>query len=146
MFKIGAFAIILNQEKEVLLCHRRDYDLWNLPGGGVEKGESPWKALIREVKEETGLDVVIERLHGVDSKPEKDDIVFSFVCVIKDGKIKLNDEADEIKYFDADNLPKNTAPKHAIRIKDAVVGKNYGVIMKEQFGPGAIELVKSGKL
>jgi ADP-ribose pyrophosphatase YjhB (NUDIX family) len=38
-FTIGAFAIVFNDERKVLLCHRRDYDLWNLPGGGVESGE-----------------------------------------------------------------------------------------------------------
>jgi len=50
-FTIGVFAVIFNKKKEILLCHRRDYDLWNLPGGGVEKGESPWQAVARETKE-----------------------------------------------------------------------------------------------
>jgi len=53
MFKVGAFAIIVNEEKKVLLCHRRDYDLWNFPGGRVEERETPREAVIREVKEET---------------------------------------------------------------------------------------------
>ncbi len=35
-FIISAFAIILNSSNRVLLCHRRDYDLWNLPGGTME--------------------------------------------------------------------------------------------------------------
>jgi len=41
MFTIGVFAIILDESRRVLLCHRRDFDLWNLPGGGLERGESP---------------------------------------------------------------------------------------------------------
>src|SRR5438132_1020880 len=45
-FKIGAFAVILDEQQRVLLCHRRDYDLWNLPGGRVESGESPWDAVL----------------------------------------------------------------------------------------------------
>jgi len=36
MFTIGAFAIIFDDAGRVLLCHRRDIDVWNLPGGGVE--------------------------------------------------------------------------------------------------------------
>jgi 8-oxo-dGTP pyrophosphatase MutT (NUDIX family) len=36
------------------LCHRRDLDLWNLPGGGVQSGELPTEAVIRETQEETG--------------------------------------------------------------------------------------------
>ena len=51
MFTIGVFAIILDTNKKILLCHRRDYDLWNLPGGGLEDFESPTNAVKREVKE-----------------------------------------------------------------------------------------------
>ena len=69
-------------ELQVLLVHRSDYDLWNLPGGGLEKGESPWQGVIREVKEETGLNVSVTRLAGVYSKPDVDEIVFSFECKI----------------------------------------------------------------
>ena len=48
MFTIGVFGIITDERDRVLLCHRRDFDLWNLPGGRVEAGESPWSALVRE--------------------------------------------------------------------------------------------------
>ena len=40
----GAFAIIYDDERRVLLCHRRDVDAWNLPGGRVEDNEAPWDA------------------------------------------------------------------------------------------------------
>jgi 8-oxo-dGTP pyrophosphatase MutT (NUDIX family) len=39
LFSIGAFALIFDEHNRVLLCHRRDMDLWNLPGGGVEREE-----------------------------------------------------------------------------------------------------------
>jgi ADP-ribose pyrophosphatase YjhB (NUDIX family) len=39
--KCAAFAVILNKDNQVLLCHRRDVDLWNLPGGGCNDGEPP---------------------------------------------------------------------------------------------------------
>jgi len=144
MFKVGSFAIIFNQDNGVLLCHRRDYDLWNLPGGGVEKGESPWDAVAREVKEEINLDVEIKRLVGVYSKPEKNEIVFSFLCNIVGGKMALSDEVDRVKYFTIDDIPKNTSPKHIERIKDLVNSKE--LVLKEQFGQSSIELVKQGKL
>jgi ADP-ribose pyrophosphatase YjhB (NUDIX family) len=51
---------------------------WTTPGGRVELGESPLDALKREVLEESGLDVVVDELVGVYSKPYKDDIVLFF--------------------------------------------------------------------
>ncbi|MCX6807584.1 MAG: NUDIX domain-containing protein [Patescibacteria group bacterium] len=145
MFTIGAFAIILDNQKKVLFCHRRDYDLWNLPGGRVESGESPWEAVIREVKEETGLDVEVKRLVGIYTKPKEDDVVFSFLCDVIGGKITLNDEADHIEYFAFDDIPKNSVPKQVERIRDALSNKRK-LIMKAQFGKRVIDLIKEGKL
>ena len=110
-FSLGAFGIIFNKKREVLLCHRRDYDLWNLPGGGILRGESPWEAVIREIREETRLDTKILRLSGIYNKPTKNEVVFSFVCSIESGRFKPTAEADEIKYFSLSNLPSNTVPK-----------------------------------
>jgi 8-oxo-dGTP diphosphatase len=144
MFKIGVFAIIVDDKKRVLLCHRKDYDLWNLPGGGLEKGEAPWKGVIREVREETGLNVGVVKLQGIYSKPEKDEVVFSFFCTKTGGDITLTDEAREIKYFSLKELPKNTVHKQVERIKDALSDKEVG--LKIQRGPSSIDLIKKGKL
>ncbi len=144
-FTIGVFAIILDSTNKVLLCHRLDYDLWNLPGGGLEIGESPWGAVIREVKEETGLSVEIIRLGGVYSKPKKDEIVFSFVCHVTGGRVTLNSEADKIEYFHFQDLPTNTSPKHVERVKDALENETK-TIFKIQTGKSSFELIKEGKL
>lgn len=59
----SAFAIIL-QSKHILLVKARDKDLWQLPGGRLETGETPVQAVVREVREETGLRVTVGRLTG----------------------------------------------------------------------------------
>jgi 8-oxo-dGTP pyrophosphatase MutT (NUDIX family) len=82
MFTVGAFAIIFDVQHRVLLCHRRDMDRWNLPGGGVMSGETPWQAVIREVQEEVGLVVTVDRLIGVYAYPPGNDVIFSFLCWI----------------------------------------------------------------
>lgn len=144
-FIIGAFGIIFDEQKRVLLVHRRDYDLWNLPGGTLEDFESPKNAVIREVREETGLEVEVFKLLGVYNKENKNDIAFSFLCKVIGGEITLNDEADKIEYFEVDKLPPNSVPKQVERIKDAL--SNPGeVIFKTQSGKSAIELIKEGKL
>lgn len=142
---VGVFGIIANEQDEVLLCHRNDYDLWNMPGGGLEKGETPWKCIVREVKEETGLDVVISRLMGIYSKPHKDEIVFVFVCAIVGGKLELNKEARALKYYALADIPKNTVPKQVERLHHYFEDKNK-VYLKEQGGESTIDMVKAGKL
>ncbi len=144
-FTIGTFGIIFDKHKRVLLCHRRDHDLWNLPGGGLESGESPWDGVLREVKEETGLKVEVSKLAGIYSKPGKDNICFSFVCKVSGGKITLNAEADKIEYFALNKIPSNTAPKQVERIRDVVKTPNK-ISLKIQNGKSSLDLIKAEKL
>lgn len=62
-------AIVRNDAGDLLLVHKTDNNLWALPGGGVDVGESVSDAVIREVKEETGLDVEVLDLIGVYTNP-----------------------------------------------------------------------------
>ena len=143
-YTIGVFGIIFDEKGRVLLCHRRDFDLWNLPGGTLENFESPLSGVLREVKEETGLEVEIVRPIGVYSKENRNDIVFAFECKIVSGQITLNDEADKIEYFEIDKLPTNTVPKQVERIKDAIQNLPL-VVFKVQTGKSSIDLLKEGK-
>ena len=49
MYMLGALTIVLDTQGRILLCHRRDLDVWNPPGGGVECRELPTETVIREV-------------------------------------------------------------------------------------------------
>lgn len=70
--KIGAAAAIFDAQRErILLTQRADNAQWCLPGGGMEPGESIVEACVREVWEETGLEVRITRLIGVYSSPHR---------------------------------------------------------------------------
>ena len=131
LFTIGAFAIIFNEAGQVLLSHRRDMDAWNLPGGGLEFEELPTECVIREVREETGLDVVVERLVGIYGKTGRNELVFAFVCRVTGGYLRVTDESDESRYYDIDLLPPNTLKKHALRVLDAIQETRAPVFRKE---------------
>ena len=137
-FTLGAFAIIFNKKQHVLLCHRHDMDLWNLPGGGVESGELPTDAAIRETMEETGLHIRLKKLVGVYSKPDADDLVFAFTGEVIGGNLTTTDEADNHAYFAIDAIPINTSPRQVERIRDAlhVEGAPY---FRQQNAPSTIE-------
>ncbi len=146
-FTIGVFAILLDECQRVLLCHRRDFDLWNLPGGGLEASESPWIGVVREVREEVGLDVVVERLSGVYSKPESDEIVFAFLCRAVGGALTLTVEADQIAYFALNEFPANTSRKQLERVSDVLDALRTGMLtptLKEQYGPSSRTLAGQG--
>jgi len=87
-FTVGSFVVVFDKKDRVLLSHRRDLDIWNLPGGGVESGELPPAAAIRETREETGLRIKITRLVGVYGKSHRDELVFVFMGKIVGGSLK----------------------------------------------------------
>ena len=126
-------AFILRREG-VLLQKREDNGLWGLPGGGVEPGESVTEAIVREVREETGLEVEPVRLIGVYSSPAHHQIVTypngdvihyvssSFECRITGGEIACGPESLACEWFLPDRLPPGLMPIARIRIADALSG------------------------
>jgi 8-oxo-dGTP diphosphatase len=141
MFSIGAFGIIFDELGRVLLCHREDLDVWNLPGGRVDSGEMPTDAVMREVMEESGLEVEVGRLVGVYGKINKDELDFSFICHKVGETTSIEDEASACQYFEVGNLPINTNPKHIQRIHDSV-DPSTQLFIYRQTAPSTQEMLK----
>lgn len=115
----GAAAIIVNNEGQILLQSRADRDKWGLPGGCQELGERFQDTVLREVKEETNLDVKEEDLELIDivsgasrrnDYPNGDVVInnTALYCIRKySGELKWDSESKNMKFFDLDNLPEN---------------------------------------
>ena len=99
----------------------------------MEHGESPWEAVVREVEEETGLVVRVERLAGVYWRPRELELAFSFVCRVVGGEVRRTWEAVESGYFALE------------MVLDARDGSG-GAVMKAQAGPSSRELIERGLL
>lgn len=123
-------AIIFNDSGAVLLQLRGDNGLWALPGGAIEPGEEPAASVIREVWEETGLEIIPERISGVYGGedgltiyPNGDQvaiIAITFVCRVVGGIMQTDgDETVDLHYFPVDQLPENIMGRHQIRIQHA---------------------------
>jgi 8-oxo-dGTP diphosphatase len=139
---VGVFATMVDGAGQVLLIHRTDCDWWCQPGGGMESGETPWDGVIREVREETGFEVVVERLVGVYSwAPRKDEVIFSFVCRITGGALATSEESDDVRFFAPDELPANTFPEHVHRLRDALVAQPE-TLLKVAQGPSSREVAR----
>ena len=130
-FRIAVSALLFDEQQRILLAHRRDIDWWNLPGGVMELGATVEEAVKREVLEETGLEVKVEQLVGVYSKPQKQEVVLTFRCHKIGGTLTQTEESRECRYFVPDDLPINTLPKHRQRIIDALLGQQQAVIRNQ---------------
>jgi len=143
MVMLNATAVVIvNDQNEVLLQKRSDNLMWGLPGGILELNETIEEGAIREVKEETNLDVKLTKFIGISINPlmvwrKKDKArvyAFGFVGEVIGGSLKINDsESLELKYFQKDNLPKIHSVDNEQFIKNyyenrfnLVEGKNYG--------------------
>lgn len=133
--RVGAFSIIRDDAGRVLISRRTDSGWFNLPGGGVEPHESATEGLVREVREETGLEVEAGRLVGIYSKPQKHEIVLTFEARVVGGSLQPSDEADHHEWVTPDELgQRQILPKHLERIQDALRDEP-GAIVKDQRQP-----------
>jgi len=126
----GVNVAIMSGDK-VLLTRREDFEVWCLPGGHVEEGESLAAAAVREVREETGLDVELGRLVGLYSRPHWQGgptHVASFAAVRTGGSLDLPpDEVIEAGWFGVDELPDDLLLGQRLRILHALTDR-VGVV------------------
>lgn len=111
---VGGSAIVDDGAGRILLERRSDNGWWGLPGGAMDIGESFADCVIREVREETGLRVVIDRIVGIYSDPghvmryDDGEIRQQFsiccACTMVDGTITVSAESTAVAFFARDEL------------------------------------------
>ena len=131
----GAAAIIVNSKGEILLQSRADRDKWGLPGGCQELEETFYDTIIREIKEETNLDVLKENLEIIDvvsgksrrnSYPNGDVVINNTVLFLVkkySGNLKWDNESKNMKFFSLEELPENQNDLDLIEIYKKKVKK-----------------------
>lgn len=123
---LGIGAVILNAEGEILLMKRSrnlpsdrtTVGMWSIPGGEVEFGERVTDALRREIKEEIGVEITIDKLIGHwDQILPKSNIHWhsvTFACRISKGTPKIMEakKFEQLKWFPINKIPKNAGIAH----------------------------------
>ena len=123
----SATAIVLNAAGELLMVHKTDNNLWALPGGGMDPGESISQTIVREVKEETGMDVAVTGVVGIYTNPGhviayddgevRQQCSICFTTDLIGGEITTSSETSEVEFVPIDKLGAlNINPSMRLRI------------------------------
>lgn len=115
-FRVAVAAFVFDEENRILLCEHtyRKSHPWGLPAGGLEYGEDPEEGIKRELREETGFNVQVERLLYADSAVEFHHVSLIYLCRIIDGTFKPNLEVSSVKFYPLDQLPRLLPTEQAL--------------------------------
>lgn len=99
---VSVAGLVTNNKGDILLVKspRRG---WEYPGGMLEPGETFQDALVREIKEEAGIDVEITGFVGLCKNIEKDVVNIDFICKAVDGQLTTSDESTEVMWVNKEN-------------------------------------------
>ncbi len=98
----GVFAVIIHGDR-LLISQWRDQATWNLAGGGVNPGETDEEALRREVRDETGLEVMVHCPIGGE-RVKNDDTIQLYLCTITGGALVATRESREHRWVTPDDI------------------------------------------
>lgn len=107
-------AVVTDKAGRILMVHKTDNNLWALPGGGMDLGESITDAAVRETKEETGIDIEVTGLIGVYTNPRhvlayddgevRQQFSLCFTTRMLGGELRTSSETKEVTWVAPDDL------------------------------------------
>jgi ADP-ribose pyrophosphatase YjhB (NUDIX family) len=117
-----ASTIVTNEDGQLLLIQRHDIRTFDLPGGGLEAGELPTEAAVRETLEETGLRIRPLHLIAVYHWPNEPNayLSFYFQAELLGGTIQTSEETPHVAFYAPDRLPNRMLPMHRTRIRQCL--------------------------
>ena len=149
--QIGPRKIILNcagaliiRENRLLLQRRTDHGRWGLIGGLVEMNETYTQAALREIREETGLEVKLDSFLGIfhnhnmvwSNGDTAHVICAMFTASILSGEPRIDEESLELRFFGRDELPDLFAEDHIAALNAYFSGIRYPLLQENAFRDG----------
>jgi len=116
---VSVAGIVVNDAGQILVIQRRDNGHWEPPGGVLELGEQFEEGVCREVREETGVNIKVERLTGVYKNLNAGVVALVFRCHPLDAPDTDSAEAVAVRWADAAEITDLMNPAYAIRVTDA---------------------------
>ncbi|QVQ54390.1 NUDIX domain-containing protein [Spiractinospora alimapuensis] len=117
---VSVAGVVVSADGRVLVIRRRDNGAWEPPGGVLELDESPEGGVVREVWEETGVGVRVERLTGVYKNMARGIIALVFRCTPTTGEPQTSPESSAVEWFTPQQVTQRMSEAYAIRVLDAL--------------------------
>ncbi|RSN09668.1 NUDIX hydrolase [Streptomyces sp. WAC 05977] len=128
-------GIVHDERGRILLIRRANEPgrgLWSVPGGRVEPGETDEAAVIREMREETGLDVMPGTLVGNVRRGSYD--IHDYACAVTGGTLRAGDDATDARWIDAGTLIELDEHGHLVELLFVTL-RDWGVLPTGEFPP-----------
>ncbi|MFE2548566.1 NUDIX domain-containing protein [Streptomyces sp. NPDC059355] len=122
LHSVSVAGIVIRDDGRVLVIRRADNGAWEPPGGILERDERPEEGVLREVAEETGIAVEVERLTGVYKNLTLGVIALVFRCRPIGGEEQLSDESTAVRWLTPSEVEQSMEEVFAVRVTDALDG------------------------
>lgn len=117
---VSVAGAVVREDGRILVIQRADNGKWELPGGVLEVDEAPEEGARREVLEETGVKVEVERLTGVYKNMVRGIVALVFRCRPMGGTASTSDESAEVAWLTPEEVGERMSEAYAIRLFDAL--------------------------
>ncbi|MFF4451541.1 NUDIX hydrolase [Streptomyces goshikiensis] len=119
---VSVAGVVVRDDGRLLAIRRADNGAWELPGGVLELVETPEDGVRREVLEETGIHVEVDRLTGVYKNIVAGVVALVFRCKVSGGVERVSDETTAVQWLTPEEVSERMSEVYAIRLLDAVDG------------------------
>ncbi|WP_354641080.1 NUDIX domain-containing protein [Kitasatospora camelliae] len=120
LHSVSVAGVVVREDGDVLVIRRADNSTWEPPGGVLELGESVEAGVCREVMEETGVEVEVERLTGVYKNMTLGVVALVFRCHPVGGVPSISEESTVVEWVPADEAVAKMGDMYAVRVRDAL--------------------------
>lgn len=120
LHSVSVAGVVVRDDGRILAIQRRDNEQWEPPGGVLELDETFEEGVRREVAEETGVAVDVERLTGAYKNLQRGIVALVFHCRPRGTAATSTDEARRVAWFSVDEIAEHMDPAYAVRVADAL--------------------------
>ncbi|REE63405.1 ADP-ribose pyrophosphatase YjhB (NUDIX family) [Streptomyces sp. 3212.3] len=122
LHSVSVAGVVVREDGRLLAIRRADNGTWELPGGVLELNETPEAGVVREVLEETGIQVEVDELTGVYKNTSRGIVALVFRCKPSGGTERTSTESTAVEWLTPDEVSERMAEVFAVRLLDALDG------------------------